>query len=310
MMTVRFKAMGCEVEVFVYSESADAARALKNIQTQYVNWEKAFSRFEPSSELSEFNRSSGTPFQPSQIFKEAISLAYRAYCLSDGLVTPFILNALESAGYAQSFDKLSNSFGNTTFSSTDPFGWPLHQAGNTFTLEQGARMDLGGSVKGWSADQAVKLLEHIGPALVNAGGDIAASNAPSKNPWRIGIIDPFNPADKRFTICIEHGAVASSGTDYRNWLLEGEKKHHIIDPRTNSPARTDLISVTIVGDNVMDSETIAKTVLILGCEQGTKWLQQHEEFSGCLFSTEGAVFFVNGFDTLLENRINDDIRKS
>ena len=53
-------------------------------------------------------------------------------------------------------------------------------------LEAGYRLDLGGIAKGWAADRVLASLADWGPALVNAGGDIAATGAA----WPVGVETP------------------------------------------------------------------------------------------------------------------------
>ena len=44
---------------------------------------------------------------------------------------------------------------------------------------------------------------------------------------------------------------------------------HIIDPRTNAPVESDVLSATVIAPNLMEAEMVSKTCLILGSEQGT-----------------------------------------
>ena len=85
-------------------------------------------------------------------------------------------------------------------------------------LPPDARLDLSGIVKGWAADRAAKKLGVHGPALIDAGGDIAISGPRADgSPWPIGVLNPFQPDQPFETLKIAQGGVATSGKDYRRW---------------------------------------------------------------------------------------------
>jgi thiamine biosynthesis lipoprotein len=62
---------------------------------------------------------------------------------------------------------------------------------------------------------------------------------------------------------------ATSGTTKRSW----EGGHHLIDPRTGLPARTDLSEVSVLASTATDAEIYAKVALLLGAEAAPKWLE-------------------------------------
>src|SRR5207253_804834 len=62
-------------------------------------------------------------------------------------------------------------------------------------LPAGVRLDFGGVAKGWAADEAASRLGEYGPALVDAGGDVAVSGPMRDGTgWPIGIEAPLIPA--------------------------------------------------------------------------------------------------------------------
>src|SRR5262249_13693488 len=149
-------------------------------------------------------------------------------------------------------------------------GWEaieLDPAARSICLPEGLRLDLGGNAKGWAADRAVRRLARFGPALVDAGGDIALCGPrPNGDPWGIGVADPILPDRDLTLLRVASGGVATSGVDFRRWLRDGVWKHHLIDPRTGEPAETDLLSATVVAGSTADAEAAAKTVMLLGAE--------------------------------------------
>jgi thiamine biosynthesis lipoprotein len=119
-----------------------------------------------------------------------------------GLVNPTVLNALEAAGYRSSFDAMRRAAtegppppdGSAPAPPTPFARWreiEQNPATHSVRLPAGARLDFGGVAKGWAADEAVRRLAVHGPALVNAGGDIAIIGPRrSGDGWQNGVDAP------------------------------------------------------------------------------------------------------------------------
>jgi thiamine biosynthesis lipoprotein len=215
--------------------------------------------------------------------------ALKAAQLSDGLVTPTTLEALERAGYDSSFEKVKER--GATAPTNDTPARPaadyrqisLNATDHTVQRPVGLRLDLGGTGKGWAADRTAARLKGRACALVDVGGDIAV-NGPQRDgrPWRVSIASPFDYKTDLVTLLVSRGAVVTSARDYRRWQKEGKWQHHLIDPRTGEPAVTDVMSATVVGPSAREAEAVSKAVLIRGSRGGMAWLESHPEFAGLL----------------------------
>jgi thiamine biosynthesis lipoprotein len=147
---------------------------------------------------------------------------------------------------------------------------------------------LGGIGKGWAADRAVGRLKRQGPALVEAGGDIALSGPrKSGEAWRIAVADPQQPDHDLVHLAVSSGGVATSGKDYRRWLRAGAWQHHLIDPRTGRPAAGDVWSATVIGPSLLLAETAAKVVVILGADEGLAWIERRPKLAALLVLQDG-----------------------
>ena len=161
------------------------------------------------------------------------------------------------------------------------------------------RLDFGGVAKGWAAEQAAQRLAEFGPALVSAGGDIAISAGLSDTGlWPVTIDDPFNPGQIIATLGLGACGIASSGTDYRRWKQGGRWNHHIIDPRSGQPAQTDLIATSVIAPTTTQAEMAAKTTLILGSQDGLKWIETRPELSALLVLETGDVISSSNLEPL------------
>lgn len=299
MQQIEFRAMGCQMSAFVDSWSHAAAQALAQVPTWFEEWEQALSRFRSDSELSRLNARGGQAIPVSPTLFAAVQAALEAARRSQGLVSPTLLPYVEQAGYDRSFERVAEG-GNAPLPErqTPPSidAWRairLDETRRTVYLPAGARLDLGGSAKGWAAQQAVERLQALGPALVDAGGDIAVSGPQAGGlPWPVAVADPLQAQENLGMLMLEKCGVATSGIDYRRWLSGGAWKHHIIDPRTGQPAETDLMSVTVVAEDVLQAETAAKQAMILGSRAAREWLDSRPDLTGILALQDGQVFYT------------------
>ena len=302
MQQIEFRAMGCQMLAAIDSDNPHLTSRLAEVPAWFEAWEQRFSRFREHSELNQLNQRSGQLQPVSSLMSDVLRAALRAQRTSAGLVSPLLLAALEEAGYDRSFEQMHAS----THSLEQPLAHPasdvqptmperplhLDSSRRMLFLPPGARLDLGGIVKGWAADRAAQRLGRHAPALVDAGGDIAVS-APQAggDPWPVGVADPHNPANQLDLLLISRGGVATSGRDVRHWQRGRTLLHHIIDPRTARPALTDLLSVTVAAPSAQAAEAAAKTVFILGSVEGFAWLNARPSLAGLLVLEDGEPLY-------------------
>ncbi len=307
MQRLAFRAMGCHMLAVLDVTSGQADRLLAQVPAWFEAWEQTLSRFRQGSELSHLNRNAGRWTPVSAVLWEVIQNALHAARQSRGLVVPTLLNALEAAGYDRSFEALSRSPSLARQGPSPSVGdWRAIRCDSrtrSIYLPAGMRLDLGGIAKGWAADQAVQRLSAYGPALVDAGGDIAVSGPRADGqPWPIAVARPRpgfpSPAplgqengNEIGLLMISGGGVATSGRDFRRWQRNGVWQHHILDPRSGRPAATDVLSVTVVAPTALEAEVAAKVVLISGSHDGRAWLEARPALAGLLVLEDGRVIF-------------------
>jgi thiamine biosynthesis lipoprotein len=293
---IGFRAMGSGIGLVVEGDGRVVSELEKTVPQWFQEWESVLSRFLPTSELCALNASSAADVAVSETLYRAVEAALAAAQLSEGLVTPTTLAALERAGYDRSFEKLAGGAVASGAPTTPAEGAPdvryirLDESTKTVHRPVGVRLDLGGSAKGWAADQTVARLAGRVHALIDAGGDIAVTG-PRRDgmPWPIAVGSPFDPAAHMALVLVSQGGVATSGRDFRRWHKDGKLQHHLIDPRTGEPAATDLMSVTVVGPSAREAEAVSKAVLVRGSEEGMAWLESKEAFAGLLVREDRTV---------------------
>jgi FAD:protein FMN transferase len=249
-----FDSLGGECELFALGIGKDV---LAESEAWIRRMHDRLTRFEPNSEVSRFN-ASGDWFAVSPELEALLHESLRAFDLSDGLVNVAILPALLSAGYTRDF--AAGPTERAEGQRVPPLPVVLELRAGEARLLHGAAVDLGGIAKGWLAD---RVAERLGAnALVNLCGDLfARGGGESGEGWPVGFGDK--------TLLLKDLGAATSGTTKRAWA----GGHHLIDPRTGLPARTDLSEVSVLASTATDAEIYAKVALLLGAEAAPKWLE-------------------------------------
>ena len=255
MIRHAFAALGTRVELVLDAPAGrESSAALAQAEAEVHRLESILSRFRPESELSQLNRDGAIAAGPE--LAEVVRAALHARAATGGRFDPTVLDAVEGAGYDRSFAELPAA-GPRPLQARSCRGHVTVDAAGTVRLAPGARLDLGGIAKGWIAERAADILAAAGPCLVDAGGDIATRGAA----FPVGVDTP----DGTVTLLVEGAGLATSGTDRRRWLAQGgAEAHHLIDPATGAPSRSDLLRVTVVAGDATAAEPWAKALFLVG----------------------------------------------
>jgi FAD:protein FMN transferase len=267
-----------------------AERRLDRAVAWLPAYESRFSRFLEHSELSRLNVS-GRPFLASPALFRLVELALELARRSDGIFDPTILRRLEDAGYDRSFELLSSEPPRATHREVPGSTWRdvrLDRATRAITLPPGAGIDLGGIGKGFAVDRVAAMLGT--PSLVNCGGDVfAAGRPPDEDGWRVGVSDPSAPERDLMVLTVEDRGVATSSTMNRRWSVGGRQRHHLIDPRTGEPSKSDAVQVTVAAPTAVEADYHAKVALLHGAEAGMQYVNAQPNIEGLAVRRDGAM---------------------
>jgi thiamine biosynthesis lipoprotein len=296
--SIQFRAMGCQMGAWVVAnDPAAAGQHLWEAREFFLKVEACCSRFLPDSELSRVNARAGQRVRVSELFCEVLGKALECATRTGGLFDPTVLSALEDAGYDRTFEAIQEDAGPPPPNRALPASWrDICVERGMVMVPEGTRLDLGGVAKAWAADCAAIRLAGLGPCLVDAGGDLMALGAPPGQPgWPIGVADPRRPDADLAVLWVRDCGVATSGVDFRRWRRGGVVQHHIIDPRTSKPARTDVLAVTVIAEDALEANVHALTALILGFREGLCYLRDQGGVEALLVREDGQVQATPGF---------------
>jgi thiamine biosynthesis lipoprotein len=261
---------------------ADGRSALARMRA----WAGRLTRFDASSELSALNADPRTEVPIGPTLAAVLDWGREAESATSGLVDITLLDARLAAQHG------------TVLRTPAHRAWSLERRreGAVVRRPPGVRFDLDGVAKGWLADRALARLDRHASALVDADGDVAIRLAPATT-WSVGVADPRIAASHLLVLALPTGAdparygIATSGTSIHRWSTASGPTHHLIDPSTGLPARTDLVQVTVVGRTARHAEAFAKAAVIAGRDRGLALLDR-DDLIGAVLLTEGGDLLV------------------
>ncbi len=154
-------------------------------------------------------------------------------------------------------------------------------------------LDPSGLVKGWAIARAATILDGHGyrDYFVDAAGDVRTrGHAATGTPWRVGIRHPIEKEKTARVVLATDFAVATSGTY--------EKGAHIYDPHTGRPV-TDLLSMTVVGPDIVTADVFATATFAMG-RAGLEFIERQDGYEAYAIDPDLRAWWTPGFDALCD----------
>ncbi|MFO0614262.1 MAG: FAD:protein FMN transferase [Polyangiaceae bacterium] len=290
-----FRAMNTDVTVIA---SGDERAIAIDVADTFLEAERRFSRFLPTSELSALNRAEG-PFAASPELFDTLVRARRYVERTDGIFDPAVGGALIDLGYDRSFapgalDGPLRPRERRRGAVARFLDVGLDVEGRVVTRPPHVRIDLGGMVKGSTVDVAARRLGEVG--AIDAGGDAFLRTTAEGDPWLVEIEDPRDASRTVAVVAVMHRGVATSAPNRRRWRAGDAWLHHLVDPRTGESAAGDLLQVTVFARTTEEADVLAKTAFVLGRAAGEAFLRAEDAIGAVLVPKEGALAWVGALD--------------
>lgn len=169
------------------------------------------------------------------------------------------------------------------------------RARTAFLERRGMRLDLGHVARVEIMQAGLRVLREqgIGVAMINADGDVAALGSAPGEPWRIGIRDPRAPQELLGVIPLERGAVLSANDTERFFKKDGQRYHHILDPRTGQPTRA-ARGVTLVAEDPSVLHGLPASIMALGLPAGRALIERTPGLEGLIVDRDGTLWISEG----------------
>lgn len=263
---------------------------LEPIKQRMIQLHHRFSCFERDSEISQINEHAGRhPVAVSEDTFHLLSLALEyaretqgTFDVTAGPMSQLWKTAIRSKTLpSQAEAARCRSRCNIKNLELDP------GHGTAFLREPGMKLDLGGMVKGYAADEARSMLQAQGvqDAQLNFGGTVVAIGRTQN----VGIQNPFEKTGRSMaTLPLNNRAIVTSGSYEQCFFHQGNRFHHIIDPRTGAPSCSGLVSVSLIGDQAVMLDAWATGICCLGQAAAMPMLQARG-ISAVFVTDQGSV---------------------
>ena len=267
----------CSIQVFTEKSQTEVESILQTCTRRLEELERHLSANAEFSTLIDINKAAGVsavnvPADIYPLFERAMFFAEK----TDGAFNPAIGGVVklwnigfENARKPEDQD-IQEALSRTDYKDVQLTGTAV------FLKKEGMKLDLGAIAKGFAADELTRIVKQAGimHAVIDIGGTIAAVGVrPDGQRWNIGIRDPrIRQGQPIISAPIENRSISTSGSYERYFEQDGVRYHHIIDPATGYPVRSNMIAVSVFADSATDADALSTACFVLGYEKAVKLL--------------------------------------
>jgi thiamine biosynthesis lipoprotein len=168
-------------------------------------------------------------------------------------------------------------------------GLELREDRTAVRRRPGLRIEEGGFGKGAALDAALAAaaaVPGVEGAWIDLGGQVAA--LPDRS-LEIAIAHPGDRDRPLVALALDPalgGSVATSGNSERGITVAGERRSHLLDPRTGEPA-PDFGSLTVWAPTALRADCLSTGLYVLGPEEALAWAAAHPGVEVVVLRSEG-----------------------
>ncbi|MBN2746745.1 MAG: FAD:protein FMN transferase [Bacteroidales bacterium] len=251
------------------------------------------SNYQDSSIISKVN--ANIPVKLDEIFLGNFNLAKEVSLMTDGAFDITVRPLVELWGFGK------KQIGEVSLGEVDSvmsfigFQKVRIEDGKVIKDDPRLQLDFNAIAQGYSVDVTAKYLRSLGIEnfLVDIGGEVVASGQKADSSfWKVGVERPkeneaYGEALSA-VISLKDRALATSGNYRKFYEKDGVKYSHTIDPKTGYPARSVLLSATVIAENAALADALATALMVKGIDSSKVFLEKHPEFDGFLIYSDEA----------------------
>lgn len=163
--------------------------------------------------------------------------------------------------------------------------------------KDGFSLDLGAAAKGYALGLLKERIKSLGvsSAVIDFGGNIQTIGAcpPGAEYYSVAVsVDETNAAIGRLRI--GEMCVSTSNASRRYFEYEGERYHHIIDPFTAYPAKSDIKSATVLCEDGLIADALSTAFFVMGSDKAIALCDSLYGVEAVLTLNDNSVRLSNG----------------
>jgi len=293
--------MGTAITVELWADDTRAGEAaIAAVMEEMHRIDRCMSPHKPASELSRINRDAARHAVP--LSEEMYRLLEQALHFSQLSQGAFDIS-YAAVGRLYDYRQRVRPTDAALQAAQAQVGWQRLQldprSRSLRFAQEGMCIDLGGFAKGHAVDNAVALLRRrgIAHAMVSAGGDSRVLGDRRGRPWTVAIRDPRREGEVVAVLPLQDVSISTSG-DYERYFEDspaegGQRHHHLIDPATGRSPRG-VHSVTILANDGLTSEALAKAVFVMGAARGLALINSLPDVDAVVVDATGKLHASQG----------------
>jgi len=143
-----------------------------------------------------------------------------------------------------------------------------YQAGQEYGPSLAVQWDFGALPRASALDEALAQLKDAGiaNAMINFGGTLRTRGQRGTAPWRVGLRHPRARGPNEvlaYVLTSQDEAISTRGDDELFFEDQGQRYHHVLDPRTGAPAQG-LQSVTVIAPDAATAAVASHALFVAG----------------------------------------------
>ncbi|PPG16090.1 FAD:protein FMN transferase [Rathayibacter rathayi] len=271
----RFDAIGTTWQIDT-AEPLGASRRAR-VTACIEDYDGTWSRFRDDSAVSQL-RHGGEHVFPAEA-DELFALYDVLDELTGGAVTPFVGGPLEQLGYDPAYTLVPRG------PAAPAPAWAAARYGAAgLRIEPGTVIDIGAAGKGQLVDLVLDEISGVGPALVDASGDLRGTGA---GDYRVGLEHPWDASSALGVALPGDRALCGSASNRRAW---GSGLHHVLDGRTGAPVES-IVATWAVADTALIADGLATALFV--CPPET--LAERFDFEFVRVRSDGTLHYSPSF---------------
>jgi thiamine biosynthesis lipoprotein len=287
------RAWSCTVRLVV-GDGRALAPAAADLTALLDRVDRMASRFRADSALSAANANAGRPVPIPRLLGDLAKASLDAAAQTGGAVDPTVGLAMHRIGYDRDIAAIPAD-GPAIAASPRRRSWQdvrLHREAGLLVVPPGTALDLGATAKAYTADLAARTLSrrYGTPVLVELGGDMGTAGSP-RGGWPVRVAERENGPGQ--VVVLRHGGLATSTTTIRRWRRGERSVHHIVDPRTGTPADGPWRTASVYASSALAANVASTAAIVLG-ERAGDWLTERH-LAARLVDVDGFIYTTPGW---------------
>ncbi|MBE6600411.1 MAG: FAD:protein FMN transferase [Ruminococcaceae bacterium] len=289
-------AMDTDVSIHI-SATSDVSELISECESLIYSIENKLSKTRTGSDVYRLNK--GERVSCDAVTLAVLETAKKVYLLSGGAFDPTVSglsdmwDECESANALPSAERLDGELSRVGFER-------VHIENGEVWLDTGTKIDLGGVGKGYAETAVAALIKENAQAygvrgyMLDFGGMVGVfGEKAGGDDYRVGLRDPDDSGKNLGRVELSEGYVSVSGDYERYVTVDGEKYHHIIDPKTGYPANSSVRSVAVICDDGATADALSTAFFVMGYERSMEFYEAGR-FEAVFFMSNGEIKTTDG----------------